>query len=66
MTCHRSGATSGPIPNIYGVNEKRFVERMKGYRDKSLPNSVMQSVAARLKDDEIESLALFFSKTKKP
>jgi len=66
MTCHRAGAASGPIPNIYGMNEKRISYLLKGYRDKSLPNDAMQNSAMRLKDGDIESLALFFSKTSKP
>jgi cytochrome c553 len=38
---------------------------VKAYRDKQLPNPVMQSIASRLKDDEIEALA-HFAVTKQP
>ena len=66
MTCHRVPATSGGIPNIYGMAELRFTELVKAYRDKRLSNAVMQTIAGRLKDDEIEALAAFFARTKRP
>lgn len=65
-TCHKGATAGGAIPNIYGMAEKSFAERIKAYRDKSLANEVMQSVAGRLKDDEIEALAAYFSRTARP
>jgi cytochrome c553 len=66
MTCHRVAAASGGIPNIYGMTEVRFSALVKAYRDKRLSNAVMQTIAGRLKDDEIEALAAFFARTKRP
>ena len=66
MTCHRSAAATSTIPNIFGLDETHVAEVMKAYRAKSLPNPVMQNVASRLKDDEIEALASYFAATKKP
>ena len=66
LSCHRGGTAGGGIPNIFGMAHPRFVLLIKGYRDKQLPNPVMQSVASRLKDDEIDALAHFFSVTKTP
>lgn len=66
MTCHRSATVGGAIPNIFGMAEARFSVLVKAYRDKQLPNPVMQSVASRLKDDEIDALAHYFAMTKKP
>jgi cytochrome c553 len=66
MTCHRSAAASGGIPNIYGMAEVRFTDLVKAYRDKRLSNAVMQTIAGRLKDEEIEALAAFFARTKRP
>jgi len=66
MTCHRSATPGGAIPNIFGMAEGRFTVLIKAYRNKQLPNPVMQSVAGRLKDDEIDALAHFFSVTKRP
>ena len=37
---------------------------IKAYRDKQLPNPVMQNIAGRLKDEEIEALAAYFATTK--
>jgi cytochrome c553 len=66
LTCHRSAMPGGAIPNIFGMAETKFTALIKAYRDKQLPNPVMQTVASRLKDDEIDALAHFFSVTKKP
>ena len=66
LTCHRSAIAGGAIPNIFGMAETKFTALIKAYRDKQLPNPVMQSVASRLKDDEIDALAHYFSVTKKP
>jgi cytochrome c553 len=66
VTCHRSATASSIIPNIFGMSVPRFVMLIKAYRDKQMPNPVMQSVASRLKDEDIEALALYFSVTKKP
>jgi cytochrome c len=66
VTCHRSATAGGAIPNIFGMAETKFTALIKAYRDKQLPNPVMQTVASRLKDDEIDALAHFFSVTKKP
>ena len=67
MTCHRSATAGGvAIPNIFGAAEQRLVTTIKAYRDKKLPNEVMQSQTAGLKDDEIEALAAYFARTKRP
>ena len=66
LTCHRSGTAGTAIPNIFGLQEATFAALLKAYRDKQLPNPVMQTVASRLKDDEINALAHFFAVTKKP
>lgn len=66
ITCHRSATATSTIPNIYGLAERTFIEVIKAYRDKRLDNVVMQNIASRLKDDEIEALAAYFAKTKRP
>ena len=65
-TCHRSATATSTIPNIFGIPEKNLTDLIKAYRDKRLENAVMQNVAARLKDDEIEALAAYFARTKRP
>lgn len=66
VTCHRSGTARSAIPNIYGLAESAFVEVIKAYRDRRLNNAAMQNVAGRLKDEEIEALAAYFARTKRP
>jgi cytochrome c553 len=66
MTCHRSATTTSTIPNIFGLPEPHLTVVIKAYRDKKLPNPVMQNIAGRLSDDEIAALALYFSTTKRP
>jgi cytochrome c len=66
MTCHRSATATSTIPNIFGMAESTFAEVIRSYRAKELPNPVMQNVAGRLSDQDIASLARFFSTTKRP
>jgi cytochrome c len=66
MTCHRGQTTANAIPNLTSMPREHFVTVIKAYRRKELPNPAMQNVASRLTDEEIESLALYFSTTKQP
>jgi cytochrome c len=66
MTCHRSATATSTIPNIFGMAEAHLTILLKAYRGKELPNPVMQTVASRLTDEEIDALALYFSQTNKP
>src|SRR5688500_1082549 len=66
LTCHRRAQSAGAIANIFGIAQPRFITRVKADRDERLPNEVMQTIAGRLKDDEIEALAHYFAVTKRP
>ena len=66
MTCHGAAKTDSTIPLIHGLDEAHFVEVIKAYRAKTLPNPVMQTVAARLQDEEIAALAAYFASLKRP
>jgi cytochrome c553 len=66
LTCHRSATATSAIPNIFGMAENAFAEAVKAYRDKRLGNVVMQNIAERLKDDEIEALAAYFARATRP
>jgi cytochrome c553 len=61
-----SGTPGSTIPNIYGRPEQALAEAVKAFRDKTRASAVMQSVAGRLKDDEIEALAAYFASTRRP
>lgn len=65
MTCHGTAKADSTIPNIVGLGETHFVEVIKAYRAKTLPNPVMQTVASRLNDEDIAALAAFFAASKK-
>lgn len=66
LGCHRhfSGSGANAIPTLFGMAEETFGLVMRAYRERKLDNPVMQNVASRLKDDEIEALAAFFARTK--
>ena len=59
VTCHQKSGTG--IPQINGIEAETFVTIMKAYRSKELDNKVMQMVAGRLDDEQIISLAAYFS-----
>ena len=59
VTCHRKSGAG--IPQINGIEAKTFVTIMKAYRSKELDNKVMQMMAGRLDDEQIISLAAYFS-----
>ena len=59
VTCHRKSGTS--IPQINGIEAETFVTIMQAYRSKDLDNKVMQMMAGRLDDEQIISLAAYFS-----
>ena len=66
VTCHRSATATSTIPNIFGMAESTFAAVVKAYREKRLDNAVMQNIAGRLKDEEIEALAAYFARMKQP
>jgi cytochrome c len=66
MACHRAQTATSAIPNLTTIPREHFVSVIQAYRRKELPNPAMQNVASRLSDEDIESLALYFSTTKQP
>ena len=57
--CHQKSGKG--IPQINGIDAKKFVAIIKAYRSKELDNKVMQMIAGRLDDEQIISLAAYFS-----
>ena len=57
--CHQKSGKG--IPQINGIEAETFVTIMKAYRSKELDNKVMQMMAGRLDDEQITSLAAYFS-----
>ncbi|HET8974199.1 MAG TPA: hypothetical protein VFN63_13030 [Pseudolabrys sp.] len=66
ITCHGTAKADSTIPNIFGLGQVHFVEVLRAYRAKALPNPVMQTIASRLNDEDIAALALYFETAKKP
>ena len=60
-TCHLQTGASEGIPAIHGMDAEVFVALMIAYRSKVMENPVMQMIAGRLNDEQIGSLALYFS-----
>ena len=59
--CHHQAGPSAGIPSIHGMDAEVFVALMLAYRSKEMENPVMQMIAGRLNDEQIGSLALYFS-----
>ena len=60
-TCHGAAKADTTIPPIHGLDQGHFIEVLKAYRAKTLPNEAMRSVAARLQDEDIAALAAYFA-----
>ena len=64
--CHHQAGLSKGIPAINGLDAEVFVALMVAYRSKEMKHPVMQMIAGRLDDEQIGSLALYFSKLDPP
>jgi cytochrome c553 len=65
ITCHQvSGKSVGAIPPIVGWPEDQFLAVMAAYQKKDRDNTVMQTIAAKLSDDEVAALAAYFGALK--
>ena len=65
-SCHLQTGVSEGIPAINGMDAEVFVALMLAYRSKELENPIMQMIAGRLNDEQIGSLALYFSNLEPP
>ncbi len=61
LTCHRADGEVDGIPSVIGWPDEDFVVAMHAYKDKVRPHPVMQMMAGRLSNEEIASLAAYFS-----
>ena len=64
--CHHQAGLSKGIPTINGLDAEVFVALMASYRSKEMEHPVMQMIAGRLDNEQIGSLALYFSKLDPP
>ena len=65
-SCHQQSGASEGIPTINAMDAEVFVALMLAYRSKEMENPVMQMIAGRLDDEQIGSLALYFSTLEPP
>ncbi|PLX35051.1 MAG: cytochrome c4 [Hyphomicrobiales bacterium] len=64
--CHGTdGASAGPgSPNISGLSVDYFIETMQGFKDGSIPSTIMTRIAKGYSDAEFKTLAMHFGKLK--
>jgi cytochrome c553 len=60
VTCHQRSGQAHGIPAIIGWPQDQFVAVLNSYKWKERDNAVMQTIAGKLTDDEIEALAAYF------
>jgi len=61
VTCHSATGADNGIPPITGWIVQSFVSVVNAYKSKELENPAMQTIANRLDDEQISSLALYFA-----
>jgi len=59
--CHRIDGTDNGIPSIVGWDKASFAETMEMYKSGARSNPAMGSVAQSLDEEQIKSLAQYFS-----
>ena len=64
QTCHKNSSDEG-IPAINGADSLYIAKKLILYKKKELENEVMQLVASALDEEQIASLAIYFSSLEK-
>jgi cytochrome c553 len=61
--CHgANGVATQPIyPNLGGQHQDYMMIALKGFRDKSRPNAIMNGFAATLSDTDIEDITAWYA-----
>lgn len=60
--CHAAGAAStSSVPRLYGRNAGEIATAMNGFRDGSLPATVMNRIAKGFSDDEVRAIAAWLA-----
>ena len=60
VTCHQRSGNAHGIPSIVGWPADQFQAVLNSYRWKERDNPIMQTIAARLSDEDIAALAAYF------
>ena len=64
VACHATTGHNPGIPQIAGMHASGMVSILQAYRDKQLENVTMQTIAARLDDEQIAALAVYYASLK--
>ena len=63
--CHASGAAAAsPVSRLYGRDAGDIMTAMTGFRDGSLPATVMNRIAKGFSDDELRAIAAWLAAQK--
>lgn len=62
--CHSTAATATAIPRIYGRDAADIAKAMAGFRDGSLPATVMNRIAKGFTDEESRAIAAWLAAQK--
>lgn len=62
VTCHHADGAQQGIPSIVGWPVEDFVITLQAYKHGKRPHEAMQTIAKRLSDEEIASLAAYFAR----
>jgi sulfide dehydrogenase cytochrome subunit len=63
--CHTSGtAAAGSVSRLYGRDAGEIMTAMAGFRDGSLPATVMNRIAKGFSDDELRAIATWLAAQK--
>lgn len=63
--CHAAGTTTdSSVARLYGRDANEIVTAMTGFRDGSLPATVMNRIAKGFSDDELRAVAAWLSAQK--
>lgn len=61
QTCHTDGGSAEAVPAINGLPAAYIIKALLEYKDGTRDNQVMRLMAANLGDEELASLAAYFS-----
>lgn len=62
--CHSTAAAASAIPRIYGRDAADIVKAMAGFRDGSLPATVMNRIAKGFTNEESRAMAAWLAAQK--
>ena len=62
--CHTAGTAATSVTRLYGRDANEIMTAMTGFRDGSLPATVMNRIAKGFSDDELRAIATWLAAQK--